>query len=600
MKKRRSIWQNLLIIMSFTTVLIIIITFLVYQNAIDLVKKENCKTNMHQAIQTEENFIRVIEQTERLTAAIDVANETRAFWYSEYPDKIFDDFYTMLGSILTSYTYTMRNYISSVMLYSHSYERMQSQEMDSPYMIKGTVLDRLANADWPASLEEMGTDKVRTQIVVRAVNNSYPYVLTMIKQSRSGSEWGAIAIDIDLTKIYSEIWNHTEEDISVWVLDEDGRVIIREGKNELCADTKEFWELSLFQKTSDEISLLVEDRDIPVAYAQRYIEEYGFYIVAVTELKDFNHMIWQERLESIGIGLGVMLIACGLLLIYAYSAKKSMKDILNLLRNPLDFQEYIAQSEEEVQEVADYIVSNLQLNAALEEELEKRLHSLRESQMQALKAQINPHFLFNTLNVIVMLIDEEVEDSQAAQVTVALAEVLRYSLSDEELVPLSEEIEHTQQYLTILEQRYRGKFETSLDVASELMKVRVPRLILQPIVENAIFHGISAKEEIRGGRLEVTGRKEFFAFEDKEMWAVRIDITDNGQGMTREKIEELLESMRNEQISMSHIGVQNVAKRLALLFPKQSKVEIFSAPGKGTRVSLLFPYNIGDEKEYIK
>lgn len=600
MKKRRSIWQNLLIIMSFTTVLIIIITFLVYQNAIDLVKKENCKTNMHQAIQTEENFIRVIEQTERLTAAIDVANETRAFWYSEYPDKIFDDFYTMLGSILTSYTYTMRNYISSVMLYSHSYERVQSQEMDSPYMIKGTVLDRLVNADWPASLEEMGTDKVRTQIVVRAVNNSYPYVLTMIKQSRSGSEWGAIAIDIDLTKIYSEIWNHTEEDISVWVLDKDGRVIIREGKNELCADTKEFEELSLFQKTTDEISLLVEDRDIPVAYAQRYIEEYGFYIVAVTELKDFNHMIWQERLESIGIDLGVVLIACGLLLIYAYSAKKSMKDILNLLRNPLDFQEYIAQSEEEVQEVADYIVSKLQLNAALEEELEKRLHSLRESQMQALKAQINPHFLFNTLNVIVMLIDEEVEDSQAAQVTVALAEVLRYSLSDEELVPLSEEIEHTQQYLTILEQRYRGKFETSLDVASELMKVRVPRLILQPIVENAIFHGISAKEEIRGGRLEVTGRKEFFAFEDKEMWAVRIDITDNGQGMTREKIEELLESMRNEQIRMSHIGVQNVAKRLALLFPKQSKVEIFSAPGKGTRVSLLFPYNIGDEKEYIK
>ena len=561
MKKRRSTWQNLLIIMAFTTILIVIITFLVYQNAIDLIKEENCKTNMYQAIQIEENLTRVIEQTERLTAAIDVANETRSFWYSEYPDNIFDDFYTMLGSILTSYTYTMRNYMSSVMLYSHSYERMQSQEMDSPYMIKGTAMDALMNADWTATLEDMGTEKVRTRLVLRAVNNSYPYVLTMIKQSRSGLEWGAIAIDIDLTKIYSEIWNDTEENTSIWVLDKEGRIIIREGKNELYADTEAFEVLSLFEKTTEEVSLLLEDRDMPVTYAQRFMEQYGFYIVTVTELKDFNQMIWQERFESIGIGLGVVVIACGLLLIYAYIAKKSMKDVLNLLRNPLDFQEYISQSEREVQEVADYIVSNLQLNAALEEELEKRLHSLRKTQMQALKAQINPHFLFNTLNVIVMLIDEEVDDSQAAQVTVALADVLRYSLADDELVALWEEVEHTQKYVTILEQRYRGKFEAYFDVAQELMEVRVPRLVLQPIIENAIFHGISAKEEMYRGRLTVTGRKEFFAFEDKEMWAVRIDIMDNGQGMTQEKIEELMKSIRDEQISMSHIGVQNVAKR---------------------------------------
>ena len=597
MKKRRSTWQNLLIIMIFTTILIVIITFLVYQNAIDLIKEETCKTNMYQAIQIEENLTRVIEQTERLTAAIDVANETRSFWYSEYPDKIFDDFYTMLGSILTSYTYTMRNYMSSVMLYSHSYERMQSQEMDSPYMIKGTAMDALMNADWTATLEDMGTEKVRTQLVVRAVNNSYPYVMTMIKQSRSGLEWGAIAIDIDLTKIYSEIWNDTEENTSIWVLDKEGRIIIREGKNELYADTEAFEVLSLFEKTTEEVSLLLEDRDMPVTYAQRFMEQYGFYIVTVTELKDFNQMIWQERFESIGIGLGVVVTACGLLLIYAYSAKKSMKDVLNLLRNPLDFQEYISQSEREVQEVADYIVSNLQLNAALEEELEKRLHSLRKTQMQALKAQINPHFLFNTLNVIVMLIDEEVDDSQAAQVTVALADVLRYSLADDELVALWEEVEHTQKYVTILEQRHRGKFEAYFDVAQELMEVRVPRLVLQPIIENAIFHGISAKEEVYGGRLTVTGRKEFFAFEDKEMWAVRIDIIDNGQGMTQEKIEELMKSIRDEQISMSHIGVQNVAKRLELLFPKQSKVEISSEPGIGTKVSLIFPYNVGEEKE---
>ena len=113
-----------------------------------------------------------------------------------------------------------------------------------------------------------------------------------------------------------------------------------------------------------------------------------------------------------------------------------MKDILNRLLNPIDFHEYLSDSEKEVQEVADYIVSNLQQNAALEKMLEERVYMLKETQIQALKAQINPHFLFNTLNIIVMLMDEEIEDSQAAQVTMALAEVLRYSLSDEDLVSL--------------------------------------------------------------------------------------------------------------------------------------------------------------------
>ena len=233
-------------------------------------------------------------------------------------------------------------------------------------------------------------------------------------------------------------------------------------------------------------------------------------------------------------------------------------------------------------------MSNLQRNAALEEKLEERVHMLKETQIQALKAQINPHFLFNTLNIIVMLIDEEVEDSQAAQVTVALADVLRYSLSDENMVSLFEELEYTQKYVSILEQRYKGKFQAHFEVSDEIMEVRVPRLILQPLIENAVFHGISAKDDVQGGELTISGHKELYTFGDEEVWVVRMDVIDNGCGMKAEKVEELLENVKEEQISM---GVQNVVKRLALLFPKQSKMEIYSEPGKGTKVSCIFPYN---------
>lgn len=591
MKKRLSIWQNFLIIMSIAFVLVVIITFLNHRRAVALMKEENSKANMYQAIQAEENFTRLLEQVDRLAASVSINEKVQAFWYNQTPENLFDDFYETIEDVLISYTYSMRSYISSVMLYAPSYGRVQSGGMNRPYILTGTARDAVENADWTDLLEDMGEEKIRTQLEVRAVNNSYPYVLTVMKQFKSGSEWGVVAIDIDLTKMYDEIWNDTKENTYLWILDEKSRIVIRESKNELYAQMEDFQLLSDFEKNWNEIFFFQEDSAVPITFAQRYMEEYGFYVVTVTELPDFNQMIMQERLRAVGIGMGVIIIVCILLSGYAYITRKTMKNTMMLLKNPLDFHEHIVRTEREVQEVADFIVSNLQSNEALEKELENRLQSLRQTQMQALKAQISPHFLFNTLNVIVMLIDEEVEDSQAAHVTMALADVLDYALSDDELVSLSEEIEYTKKYVSILEQRYRGKLQTSFDMETEIMNAKVPKLVLQPIVENAIFHGISAKIASDGGRLTITGKKERYFLDNREMWVIRIDITDNGQGMQKEKVDELLESIGDEHISMEHIGIQNVAKRLALLFRKQSKLEIVSELGKGTKVSLIFPYN---------
>ena len=198
--------------------------------------------------------------------------------------------------------------------------------------------------------------------------------------------------------------------------------------------------------------------------------------------------------------------------------------------------------------------------------------------------------MFNTLNVIVMLIDEEVEDSCAAQVTADLADVLHYSLSDEDLVVLKDELDHTRKYVYILEQRYCGNFKTRFDIAPELLDIRVPKLILQPLIENAVFHGIVARDTDSNGLLTIIGRKELCVFEQEEIWGVRIDIIDNGHGMTEEEIRRVVASLKDEHIGMSHIGVQNVAKRLALLFPHNSRLDIKSKVGEGTCISLVFPY----------
>ena len=183
-----------------------------------------------------------------------------------------------------------------------------------------------------------------------------------------------------------EICNEAATDTKVWILDKEGRVVIHEKKNELYADASGFEMLEFFEKVPEEVSFLSENSKIPIAYAQRYMEEYGFYIVSVTELTGLNHILLEERLNAVYIGLGCVLLSGMVLCVYAYLTKKSMKDILNRLLNPIDFQEYLSDSEKEVQEVADYIVSNLQQNAALEKMLEERVYMLKETQIQALKA----------------------------------------------------------------------------------------------------------------------------------------------------------------------------------------------------------------------
>lgn len=589
-RRRGVVLKNFLILISFITMLIILITFLIYQNAVSVLKEELCAVNMNRASQIADNMNRVIGQTNRLASSICTRDEAGLFWGLEYPEKADEYFYSRLSSNLKTYSYSLGDYISSIILYAPVYNRIMDSDMKSPYEMKGSEKDAEKNIDWIQRLEELGVERVKTTFQVRAVRNSYPYVLTLVKQYGTGMNWGAVAVDIDLENVYSVIWPREDEDILIWVLDEEGRVIVREKKNELYASLDSFEELKLFDKTQKEVSVLNEDGNIAFTYAQRYLADYEFYVVTVSRLEDFKMQMSKHRWNAIGIGFCCVVLACFLVWIYVSFANQPIKSILNLLQNPMNYDDYMNQTEHEVKEIVDRIVSNLQMNDTLRKELDKRVELLHQTQLQALKAQINPHFLFNTLNVIVMLLDEVEEESCAAQVTAYLADVLHYSLSDDELVSISDEMEHTRKYVFILEQRYRGNFLAKFDMAPELMKVKVPKLILQPLIENAVFHGIVAKEECAGGLLEVMGRTELCSFEQEKMWTVRIDIKDNGQGMTEEDIVKIKKSLQDEHISMKHIGVRNVAKRLTLLFPQRSKIEIQSKIGVGTCVTMWFPF----------
>lgn len=205
------------------------------------------------------------------------------------------------------------------------------------------------------------------------------------------------------------------------------------------------------------------------------------------------------------------------------------------------------------------------------ERLEQRTETLEgqltEARLEALRMQLNPHFLFNTLHAVSTLVDRD--PAGVRRMIARLSELLRHVLDEEapQEVPLSQELEFLDDYFEIQSVRFQGRLDTEVDVPSELHDAQVPNLILQPVVENAIKHGAS---QVRGvGRIEVHGRRE----DDVLVLSVR----DNGPGLPEAQEDGL--------------GLRNVRARLQGLYGDDQSVRLDTAEGGGTRAILKLPYH---------
>lgn len=162
----------------------------------------------------------------------------------------------------------------------------------------------------------------------------------------------------------------------------------------------------------------------------------------------------------------------------------------------------------------------------------------RKSEMKALQAQVNPHFLYNTLDSIIWM-SEAGENEQVVLMTAALAKLLRQSISnDREQITISEEIEYVRSYLTIQKMRYKDKLEYTIDVEDRILNVMIIKFVLQPLVENAIYHGLKYKET--KGNLSIRGYRKGNR--------ICLVVADDGAGMEEEELEHILKRKRRNQI----------------------------------------------------
>ena len=210
---------------------------------------------------------------------------------------------------------------------------------------------------------------------------------------------------------------------------------------------------------------------------------------------------------------------------------------------------------------------------------------LRKTELRALQAQINPHFLYNTLDSIAWMC-EDGRNKEAVEMVNALAKLFRISISKgHELIPIEKEVEHAKSYLRIQNFRYKNQFSYSFNVEEKCLKYYCNKITLQPIIENAIYHGINRM--IDEGEIKV----DIYSDGDD----VIFEVTDNGVGMTEEQCENILKE--DGPGRTGGIGIKNVNDRVKIYFGERYGIKIESEPDMGTRVSIRMPKI---EEEYIE
>jgi len=221
---------------------------------------------------------------------------------------------------------------------------------------------------------------------------------------------------------------------------------------------------------------------------------------------------------------------------------------------------------------------------SLMEKVRQEEVSLRKTELKALQAQINPHFLYNTLDSIAWMCEEE-RTKEAVEMVNALARLFRISISKgHELIPLEKEIEHAKSYLKIQNYRYKNQFTYEFHVEESCMPYLCNKITLQPIIENAIYHGID--------RMVDEGKICIRVEEEKD--AILMAVEDNGVGMTQEQCAEILQ---RESGDRTGIGIKNVNDRIRIYFGDGYGLRITSEPDEGTRVEIRIPKLREDEYE---
>lgn len=332
-----------------------------------------------------------------------------------------------------------------------------------------------------------------------------------------------------------------------------------------------------------------------------YISEMTLTLIDI-ELNTFDRFyrgIIEQSGEVIKLGIwSLLLITCLLILVTYWFSLTITRPVFQLTKAANELSKgnfgqqvkietndeiaFLARTFDRMRININNLISEIKQKAALERELQESKLLLQESQFRSLQSQINPHFLFNTLNTLSKKAYLEGSE-ETSDLLVSVAGILRYNLKRQDrAVTLQDEIQVLKQYMDIQKARFTDRLQLHWDIDESCIDLKIPALTLQPIIENAVIHAVEPKED--GGniwfRVKVEGSH------------VVIEIEDDGMGMSKEKILQILneESPPPTEGHSTGIGFSNVVKRLRLFYGYDDVIDIKGIQGQGTKVTLKIKY----------
>ena len=233
----------------------------------------------------------------------------------------------------------------------------------------------------------------------------------------------------------------------------------------------------------------------------------------------------------------------------------------------------------EIQHLGETIRSMVEQLRELTDDIVREQEEKRKSELDALQSQINPHFLYNTLDSIMWMIESE-RYEEAISMVHALGKLFRISLSKgKNIITVGDELLHARSYLDIQKYRYKNKFTSYFDVEEGIEKYKTIKLIIQPLIENAIYYGMEYMD----------GEGEIYIRAYTRGNDLFMEVQDNGPGMPREQVEKLLLEDTETRSKGSGIGLRNVHQRIQLYCGWDYGLEIVSEPDEGTTVRIHLP-----------
>lgn len=358
------------------------------------------------------------------------------------------------------------------------------------------------------------------------------------------------------------------------VVDSNGQLIARTGP--------ELYELNSIRQNTRSGFWKTDFAGEPCLTIYESLADSGLEIYGVIPLERLYQNVTQLRN---GITLITMLILLLALLLASQMSHLVVKPIKSMMepmraasRGNFDFTLSVNSQDEIGQLREGYNAMTSQIKSLIVDVYQAQLLQ-KESEFRALQAQINPHFLYNTLDTINWIAKMNHMD-EISHMVMSISNLMRISINNQKcIITVAEELQYVKDYLYIQHVRYQERLETMIDVNEQITGLKIPKLLLQPLVENAVIHGIEKKRA--GGFVRLAGYQEGTLLIFK--------VEDNGLGIEKDKLETLLTEQKEKRGDRAGLGLTAVHRRIQFLFGAQYGLTIWSEPGIGTSITVKLP-----------